>query len=234
VFYPVKVLAPETGRFMSVKPRGAARRSARRQALAPAGQVKAGTALVQITAQRTYLLDEEIGLALERSESSPDEFRRQLAELLVKDECDQDAGSLRRGEGQQQTTYEILNPVGLPSPGSGADANAAAVSPDGLSAFVARVLDQLSLSAWFPAALFTVSLAILLQFRRQGSDSLPHAVRVLTADPVRVRRVANLLRRTGGPSRARAGEAGKIESSLVRAGQAAIPARRVRSSMAAW
>jgi hypothetical protein len=177
VFYPVKVLAPETGRFMSVKPRGAARRSARRQALAPTGQVKAGTALVQITAQRTYLLDEEIGLALERSESSPDEFRRQLAELLVKDECDQDAGSLRRGEGQQQTTYEILNPVGLPSPGSGADANAAAVSPDGLSAFVARVLDQLSLSAWFPAALFTVSLAILLQFRRQGSDSLPHAVR---------------------------------------------------------
>ncbi len=35
-------------------------------------------------------------------------------------------------------------------------------------------------------------------------------------------------------SRARAGEAGEIESILARAGQAAIPARRVRSSMAAW
>jgi len=35
-------------------------------------------------------------------------------------------------------------------------------------------------------------------------------------------------------SRARAGEAGEIESSLARAGQAAVPARWVRSSMAAW
>ena len=35
-------------------------------------------------------------------------------------------------------------------------------------------------------------------------------------------------------SRARAGEAGKIESSLTPAGQAAIPARWVRLSMAAW
>jgi hypothetical protein len=185
MFYHVKVLAPETGRFMSAKLRVVARQNARRQALAPAGQVKAGTALVQITAQRTYLLDEEVGLALERSESSPDEFRRQLAELLVKENGDQDVGLPRRVEGQQQTTYEILDPVGSASPGSDADANAA-VSPDGLSAFIARVLDQLSLSAWFPAALFTVSLAILLQFRRQGSDNLAHAVRVLTADPVRV------------------------------------------------
>ena len=35
-------------------------------------------------------------------------------------------------------------------------------------------------------------------------------------------------------SRARAGEAGKIESSLTPAGQAAIPARWARLSMAAW
>lgn len=186
MFYPVRVLVSETGRFRSAKLRGAARQSARWQTLAPAKPVKAGTALVQITAQRIYLLDEEIGLALERSESSPDEFLRQLQELLGKEEGDQDVDSLRRGEGQQQTTYEILDPVGSPNPGSDADASAAAVPPDGLSAFVARVLDQLSLSAWFPAALFTVSLAILLQFRRQGSDNLPHAVRVLTADPVRV------------------------------------------------
>jgi hypothetical protein len=177
---------PETGRFMSAKLRGDVEQSARRPTLAPAGQVKAGTALVRITAQRTYVLDEEVGLALERSESGSDEFRRQLAELLVEEESDQDVGSMRRGDGQQQTTYEILNPVGSPSPGNDADANVAAVSPDSLSAFVARVLDQLSLSAWFPAALFTVSLAIFLQFRRQGSDNLARAIRVLTADPVRV------------------------------------------------
>jgi hypothetical protein len=185
VFYSVRVLGSETGRFTSAKLRGAARQSARRQTLAPARPVKACTALVQITAQRTYLLDEEVGLALERSESSPDEFLRQLRDLLA-EEGHQDVGSPRRGEGQQQTTYEILDAVGSPNPGSDTDANAAAVSPDGLSAFVARVLGQLSLSAWFPAALFTVSLAILLQFRRQGSDNLAHAVRVLTADPVRV------------------------------------------------
>src|ERR1035438_9085912 len=125
---------------MSAKLRGAAGQSARRQTLAPAGQVKAGTALVRITAQRPYVLDEEVGLALERSESGSDEFRRQLAELLVEEESDQDVGSMRRGEGQQQTTYEILNPVGSPSTGNDADANVAAVSPDSLSAFVARVL----------------------------------------------------------------------------------------------
>lgn len=42
----------------------------------------------------------------------------------------------------------------------------------GLSEFVARVLNQLSLSAWLPAAFFVVSLAIMLTFRHQRAIDL--------------------------------------------------------------
>lgn len=62
----------------------------------------------------------------------------------------------------------------------------AEVSPAGISAFVAKVLDQLTLSAWLPAAVFAASVALLLQFRRQGSANIAEAVRRLTDDPVRV------------------------------------------------
>ena len=51
--------------------------------------------------------------------------------------------------------------------------------PSGLSAFAAKVLDQLSLSAWLPAALFTVTLSLLLQFRSQGSANLGDALDVI-------------------------------------------------------
>jgi hypothetical protein len=74
------------------------------------------------------------------------------------------------------------------------DSSTAASSPDaptdtnsdGISAFIAHVLDQLSLSAWLPAAFLTASLALLLQFRVDKSVDLLRAVRALTADPVRV------------------------------------------------
>jgi len=73
------------------------------------------------------------------------------------------------------------SPTAVSSP----DATSGTTS-DGISAFVARVLDQLSLSAWLPAAFLTASLALLLQFRADKSVDLLKAVRALTADPVRV------------------------------------------------
>lgn len=57
-------------------------------------------------------------------------------------------------------------------------------SPDGISAFVARVLDQLSLSAWFPAAFLTSGVALLLEFRSNRSASISNAVADLAAHPV--------------------------------------------------
>jgi hypothetical protein len=53
-------------------------------------------------------------------------------------------------------------------------------SPQGLSAFAAKVLDQLSLSAWLPAALLSVTLALLLQFRKQDSADLDAALKAIS------------------------------------------------------
>lgn len=61
-----------------------------------------------------------------------------------------------------------------------------AAPPDGVSAFVARILDQLTLSAWLPAALLTSCAALLVRFRIQGSVDLPAALAGLTDDPVRL------------------------------------------------
>jgi hypothetical protein len=74
----------------------------------------------------------------------------------------------------------------MDSPTQASGPDAATSAADGISAFVARVLDQLSLSAWLPAAFLTASLALLLQFRADKSASPLRAVRDLTADPVRV------------------------------------------------
>lgn len=52
----------------------------------------------------------------------------------------------------------------------------------GLSQFGARVLGQLSLSAWLPAALFTLVGALLLQFAAQGTIHLGDAIASLTSD----------------------------------------------------
>jgi len=76
--------------------------------------------------------------------------------------------------------------VESPGPRGEAEREAAASTAEGVSAFVARVLDQLSLSAWLPAALLTASVAVLLEFRSTRSVNLPSAISRLTADPVRV------------------------------------------------
>lgn len=61
----------------------------------------------------------------------------------------------------------------MAAPAPEAEASAA---PEGMSAFIAKVLDQLSLSAWLPAALLSATLALLLQFRRQHSADLALAL----------------------------------------------------------
>ncbi|MFL6163851.1 MAG: hypothetical protein ACJ74U_16730 [Jatrophihabitantaceae bacterium] len=55
--------------------------------------------------------------------------------------------------------------------------------PDGVSAFVAKVLNQLSLSAWLPAAVFAASVTMLTQFRSQRSLSVGHALKAITDHP---------------------------------------------------
>ena len=53
----------------------------------------------------------------------------------------------------------------------------------GVSAFAARVLNQLSLSAWLPSAFLTVAGSFLLQFRAQRSLNFADAAASLTKHP---------------------------------------------------
>lgn len=69
-------------------------------------------------------------------------------------------------------------------PALAAEPDTPAATPDGVSAFVARVLDQLALSAWLPAAFLTSSIAVLLEFRSAKSANLLKAVQALTAQPL--------------------------------------------------
>jgi len=57
---------------------------------------------------------------------------------------------------------------------------------NGVSAFVARVLDQLSLSAWLPSAFLTVAGSFLLQFRAQSSLNFAGAATSLTKHPATI------------------------------------------------
>lgn len=56
--------------------------------------------------------------------------------------------------------------------------------PEGLSQFIGKVLDQLSLSAWMPAAMLVGCGAVLLQLRSQGNFNIGAAVVALTAKPL--------------------------------------------------
>ncbi|TDP96638.1 hypothetical protein [Labedaea rhizosphaerae] len=56
--------------------------------------------------------------------------------------------------------------------------------PEGLSQFLGKVLDQLSLSAWLPAMMLVGCLAVLTQLRTQGNFDFGHAVVALTAKPL--------------------------------------------------
>jgi hypothetical protein len=59
-------------------------------------------------------------------------------------------------------------------------------APPGLSAFAAKVLDQLSLSAWLPGAFFASVLVLLVQMRSLGDVDLGRALDQISADWVSV------------------------------------------------
>lgn len=82
----------------------------------------------------------------------------------------------RRGEG---IVAEPSSPATTPA------AEAPVPPAPGLLAFVVRILEQLSLSAWFPGALLSASMALLWTFRTQDEGiDLPSALGTLTEDAV--------------------------------------------------
>lgn len=54
---------------------------------------------------------------------------------------------------------------------------------DGLSAFAARILDQLALTAWLPAAMLVCVAALLIQLRLAHNIDIPAAVENLATQP---------------------------------------------------
>jgi hypothetical protein len=71
------------------------------------------------------------------------------------------------------------------SPWDATDLPVEVVAPaEGLSAFLGRVLNQLSLSAWFPAAMLVGSLAVLLQLRAEPDRDVVKAVTRLASEPL--------------------------------------------------
>jgi hypothetical protein len=114
-----------------------------------------------------------------------DVSHQKVSTSLIKAELDQSLPEPRRVEHRRRTFYEMLAAMGSPSP-AGDEGPAKSAASDGLSAFTARVLDQLALSAWLPAAFLTASLAIMLEFRNSRSANIIDAVGKLTAHPVQV------------------------------------------------
>lgn len=58
------------------------------------------------------------------------------------------------------------------------------VAPQGISAFLGKVLNQLSLSAWLPAVMLVGSLAVMLQLHAQRNRSVDKAVIQLVNKPL--------------------------------------------------
>src|SRR5208282_5926770 len=164
---------------------GPRRRWTRRHAPDPADRAVTGAVLVRAISAKPNRLALEAGGAPEASDNKLDEPPRSTARLPIKAVPNERLLQLRRGEASQSAEYEVLAPVGSPSQASNADSDAAA-SPDGVSAFIARVLDQLALSAWFPAAFLTAGIAVILEFRSTKSASVPDAVAKLTAHSLQV------------------------------------------------
>lgn len=185
MFYRSGMRASETRRALAVKLRGTARRE-RRQSVTPAEPAVLTTQLIWATAGRTDLLVRESRLSPWASGHWLEESHQaQPTGRLIVAGAGQALMPLRRGVALSPAGWEMLTDMGSSSPEADTVSDAAA-SPDGVSAFVARVLDQLTLSAWLPAAILTASVAVLLQFRRVKSANVLHAIAALTADPIRV------------------------------------------------
>lgn len=104
-------------------------------------------------------------------------FTEQLHENLI---------ASRRGEDTEQFSCDMLTSMASPSVTGDSDSDRSESAREGLSAFVARVLDQLALSAWLPAAFLAAGVAILLEFHSQKSASTLNAVGRLTTNPGQV------------------------------------------------
>lgn len=77
-------------------------------------------------------------------------------------------------------------PTGKPTdgPAERATTRDAREPPAGISQFLCKVLDQLSLSSWLPATMFVGCSALLLQLAEQGNTDIPAAVRTLIDKPL--------------------------------------------------
>jgi hypothetical protein len=175
---------PAVGRIFLEKLRDLVRPSARRPQRVLANGGAPGTPLVVTRAARRD------PLALEAGGVAPskagDTTSNRAARLPIKTEPSQMLVSLRRGDGRERASCEILTPMVPLSPAGEIASDASAGSNDGVSAFIAKVLDQLALSAWFPAAFLTAGLAVLLEFRSTKSINILTAVEKLTTHPVQV------------------------------------------------
>jgi hypothetical protein len=174
-----------TSSIVAAKPSGLRRRPRRREAPAPADGPVAGAVLVRAIPAKPNRLALEAGRTCEGSDNKLDMPSWSAASLPVKAVPNESSPQVRRGEASQSAGYEILAPMGSPSQAGNADSDAAA-APDGVSAFIARVLDQLALSAWFPAAFLTAGIAVILEFRSTKSASVPDAVAKLTTHSLQV------------------------------------------------
>jgi hypothetical protein len=173
----------QASRGLTGKIRGRAQRRSRRRSTRRA-EVRTATTSTQITTARTEGTTFQVASALERAAHGSGLPHCGPVQLLATSEIDRESVQLRRAEDREATSYEILPSMDSPTAASGADT--ATGTADGISAFVARVLDQLSVSAWLPAGFLVASFALLLQFRADKSADPLTAVRELTADPVRV------------------------------------------------
>jgi len=70
--------------------------------------------------------------------------------------------------------------------GEGEKRSEKASSGAGFSAFVSHVLDQLSVSAWLPAAMLVGNMAVLVQLHSQKNRNLAEALATLTEKPLGV------------------------------------------------
>lgn len=175
-------------RTLAARLRQTAQYRKRRKALALTlhNNGRATTELVRASAGRANSLAWESGNVPGSSKTDQGESCYQTPRLLIRAESNQKVLRLRRGAGLEHASYEILPAMASPSQASDTDSDAAAASPSGVSAFIARVLAQLTLSAWLPAAFLTASVAVLLQFRSARSANALNAVKELTANPVQV------------------------------------------------
>jgi hypothetical protein len=162
-----------------------------RRLLTSNGRRRARAGLVHAPVGRTSRIALEAGGASRFSENGQHESSYQASRLLIAAKSDEKVLQLRRAEDREGASYEILAPMASSSPTTAASSEtstsgASSAASSGVSAFIARVLDQLTLSAWLPAAFLTASVAVLLQFRSARSANMLNAVRELTANPVQV------------------------------------------------